>query len=181
MNNLAKQFLENPEQQTAIELLRKIRVENLFNISSHIAQYITQLYPNNINILEEYGISLYYTKEYEKSYNTFKKILSFNGLNQKKSENVIFNQHFSIQYIKDKYTYYNPIKVSKIKTSKNSRLKLVTFSITSCKRFDLFSKTMNSFINCCKDIDLIDEWLCIDDNSSPEDRDKMKQFYPRLR
>ena len=48
------------------------------------------------------------------------------------------------------------------------------FSITTCKRFDLFEKTINSFIQCCKDVLLIDKWLCIDDNSSDTDREKMK-------
>jgi len=37
---------------------------------------------------------------------------------------------------------------------------------------------MNSFLSCCKDIDKIDTWFCVDDNSSEEDRSKMKELYP---
>ncbi|MEI6372039.1 MAG: glycosyltransferase family 25 protein, partial [Nostocales cyanobacterium ELA608] len=51
-------------------------------------------------------------------------------------------------------------------------------SITTCKRFDLFEKTMNSIMNCFEDIDKIDYWICVDDNSSEEDRQKMQKLYP---
>jgi hypothetical protein len=57
----------------------------------------------------------------------------------------------------------------------------VIFTITTCKRYDLFEKTINSFINCVThngDLDLITEWLCVDDNSSQEDRIKMVTNYP---
>ncbi len=55
----------------------------------------------------------------------------------------------------------------------------VIFTITTCKRYDLFEKTMNSYINCAgDDLDMITEWFCVDDNSSNEDRDKMQKNYP---
>jgi FkbM family methyltransferase len=56
--------------------------------------------------------------------------------------------------------------------------RLFTFSITTCKRLDLFVKTMNSFLTCCLDVDLISDWICVDDNSSEEDRKTMKKLYP---
>jgi hypothetical protein len=54
----------------------------------------------------------------------------------------------------------------------------VFLSITSCKRYDLFVKTMNSFLVCCKDITMIDYFFCVDDNSSKEDRKNMLKNYP---
>jgi len=54
----------------------------------------------------------------------------------------------------------------------------LTFTVTTCKRYELFVKTINSFIHCCEDIELIDRWICIDDNSSEEDRENMKLNYP---
>jgi len=53
-----------------------------------------------------------------------------------------------------------------------------TFTITTCKRLKLFKRTMNSFINCCKDIDQIGRWICVDDNSSQSDKNSMKKLYP---
>ena len=54
----------------------------------------------------------------------------------------------------------------------------VLLTITSCKRFDLFEKTMNSFINNCIDIHRISGFYCVDDNSSESDRKLMKDKYP---
>lgn len=55
---------------------------------------------------------------------------------------------------------------------------MITFTITSCKRLNLFKESVNSFINSCEDLDLISQWICIDDNSSEEDRREMKTLYP---
>lgn len=62
--------------------------------------------------------------------------------------------------------------------NKTKDFPLITLTITSCKRLDLFVKTINSFMQCCKDIHLIDEWFCVDDNSSIEDRLRMQELYP---
>ena len=66
------------------------------------------------------------------------------------------------------------IKTLPINSNDNS----IIFTITTCKRFDLFEQTMNSFINNCVDIHKITKFLCIDDNSSEEDQRKMKSLYP---
>jgi len=54
----------------------------------------------------------------------------------------------------------------------------IMFSITSCKRLDLFIRTMDAFLANCQDKHLIDEWVCVDDNSSKEDRAIMMEKYP---
>ena len=81
----------------------------------------------------------------------------------------------------DKFCVYNKQVVDKLsgmlyhpdKTSKH-----VTITMTSCKRFDLLQKTINSFLNCCLDLDLVFEWIIIDDNSSEDDKKSMKELYP---
>lgn len=60
----------------------------------------------------------------------------------------------------------------------NSNSSNLTFTITTCKRFNYFKHTMDTFLTRCLDVDLIDKWLCVDDNSSPEDRKKMQETYP---
>lgn len=81
----------------------------------------------------------------------------------------MFNEDELIQYP----TNIVDTIVNKVTNNNN-----ITFTITTCKRFDLFQKTMNSFLHCCEDIHLIDRWICIDDNSSLEDRTKMLSLYP---
>ena len=52
------------------------------------------------------------------------------------------------------------------------------FTITTCKRLDLFASTMNSFLRNCQDISKISYFICVDDNSSTEDRKVMERLYP---
>ena len=94
----------------------------------------------------------------------------------------ILSSHLNLSNKYDLYNYYNNELVNKITEHVNTVIdKKITFSITTCKRFDLFEKTINSFINCCNDILLIDEYIGIDDNSTEEDRNKMKNLYPFIK
>jgi tetratricopeptide (TPR) repeat protein len=54
----------------------------------------------------------------------------------------------------------------------------VMLSVTTCKRFDLFEKTMNSIQNTWTDLDDVDLFYCVDDGSSKEDRAKMIAQFP---
>jgi tetratricopeptide (TPR) repeat protein len=54
----------------------------------------------------------------------------------------------------------------------------VIITFTTCKRLDLFQQTVNSILNMWTDINMIDYWYCVDDNSSEEDRAKMRHAYP---
>jgi glycosyltransferase involved in cell wall biosynthesis len=54
----------------------------------------------------------------------------------------------------------------------------VVLTITTCKRLDLFEQTMNSIIHTWTDLNMVDYFFCVDDNSSAEDRAHMKELYP---
>ena len=54
----------------------------------------------------------------------------------------------------------------------------VMLTVTTCKRLDLFTKTVNSILNMWTDVDQIDYFYCVDDNSSEEDRVAMQTQYP---
>lgn len=57
--------------------------------------------------------------------------------------------------------------------------KSIIITMTTCRRYNLFEQTVNSFLNCCKDLeDYIVSWITVDDNSSTEDREAMKRDYP---
>lgn len=60
----------------------------------------------------------------------------------------------------------------------NSKSPKVFLSFTTCKRIDLFQQTVNSLLKHCEDISIVDYWFCVDDNSSRNDRNKMKELYP---
>jgi len=79
-------------------------------------------------------------------------------------------------YIKDASEIIRS-KMNNIINKKNGVSNL-TFTITTCKRLDYFIRTMDQLLYYCKDIELVDEWLCIDDNSSETDRNIMRERYP---
>lgn len=93
----------------------------------------------------------------------------------------------NIDGIKDKTLVYPKTRIKSIcqnmhkslsdLSDKDKSLK-TSLTITTCKRYDNFSKTINSFINCCIDYNKIGRWVCVDDNSSEEDRKKMRKEYP---
>ena len=74
--------------------------------------------------------------------------------------------------IKTHLTKYNKF------TCKNKDKPKIFLSFTTCKRFDLFKQTINSILNHWTDIDKVDYWFCVDDNSSEYDRKKMQISYP---
>ena len=57
----------------------------------------------------------------------------------------------------------------------------IFISFTTCKRLDLFKETVYSMLNHWNDIDKIDYWFCVDDNSSNEDRTQMKKLFPWIK
>lgn len=54
----------------------------------------------------------------------------------------------------------------------------VILTMTTCKRYDLFKKTMDSILYFWEDINKIDKFVIIDDDSSEEDKNLMIQNYP---
>jgi hypothetical protein len=78
------------------------------------------------------------------------------------------------------YPYEIVQHLTKIKQRRNSSDPKIgiTLFILSCKRYELFTRTVNSFLNACMDLDLIDEWICVDDNSHENERAAMQAIYP---
>lgn len=54
----------------------------------------------------------------------------------------------------------------------------ITFTMTTFDRHHLFTKTIDSFLSTCLDLDLINRWVISDDGSPQSDIDKMKKSYP---
>ena len=68
--------------------------------------------------------------------------------------------------------------LSKKTSGANVKKPRVMLTVTTCKRFDLFEQTMNSILKNWLDLDKVDYFFCVDDNSSNEDRKKMLTQYP---
>lgn len=177
LDSISNDFLQTPTEDNALSILKYTRYNNLFNIGIILGKFFSSLFPKSVHILEEFAINAYYAKKYPTSYDIFNQALELRGLDENTSSKLLFNQHFSINPVCDRYTTYEIKKVREIMERPKSKLPMVTLSITTCKRFDLFHITMNTILNCI-DINMIDKWLCVDDNSTEEDRIKMKNLYP---
>ena len=57
----------------------------------------------------------------------------------------------------------------------------VTLTITTCKRFESFVRTMDALMKHCTDFAYFQEVLVVDDSSSESDRNLMKETYPFIR
>ena len=171
-------FLKSNTENNAINLMQTFRLNGLYYIGVFLGKFLEKQFPHSIQIKEEYAINAYHTQQYEKSYDIFNRILNMKGISQSVVSRSMFNQHFSINHVANRYVYYNIEKIKQIQNKPVSQFPLVTFTITSCKRLDLFKQSVNSFLNSCIDLDKIDRWFCVDDNSSNEDRETMKTLYP---
>jgi GR25 family glycosyltransferase involved in LPS biosynthesis len=177
IDTIIHNFILSPSEPNAVNVIRLLRSANLFHLSVIISEYLSNMFPGSTDIKDECAISSYYINNHEKAFNIHEDCLAMRGLTQDRAWRLLFNQHFSINQVADRYTFYNKEKIDGILNRKQSDFPLVTLTITTCKRFDLFEKTINSIINCV-DIDQIDFWFCVDDNSSDDDRQKMKELYP---
>lgn len=90
----------------------------------------------------------------------------------------LFNHQFFIEKLEGLTTASDITAQKPHRYPAPSRLPLITFSITTCRRLHLFKATMTAFMENFKDINLIHRWICIDDNSSEEDREEMKKGWP---
>jgi len=177
IDELAYAFLKEPNEKYAVDLVIKLIDEKKLSVAILLCEYFDKIFPNSFFIKDQHALANFYNGNYEKSYDQYSDALKLRGLDESQITHLINSQHYIIDHIADRYIFYNEELVKKICNKKKSVLPRVTLSITTCKRFDLFEKTINSIINCF-DIDMIDNWLCVDDNSSEEDREKMKKLYP---
>lgn len=171
-------FLNDGKISDAIRVLNETKKNKMYNACIELCTFFEKIFPKNFEILYSLSECFFFVGKYGESYETLYKIISTLTLDENILHEIGKTQASCIPYIEDAYIYYNENMVKKISNRKQTQFPLITLTMTSCKRYDLFQKTVNSFLNCCLDIDRIDKWICIDDNSSEEDRVKMKEKYP---
>lgn len=104
------------------------------------------------------------------------------NLESAQSQLVFFNERLKSLHTDFKYEY--PAKViQEIMTNQNGIKQRgvggqIVLTMTTCKRMNLFLKTINSFLTNTVDLDLISRWIIVDDNSTENDRQIMKKLYP---
>jgi GR25 family glycosyltransferase involved in LPS biosynthesis len=177
LESLLESFLRCGDVKSAREVVEMCSSKELYNISLLFGEYFTEVF-NDTVISLNMANSAYKLLRYNLCYDLYEKIIRQCNLGESLVSEIVESQKVCIKYISDRYSSYNKTIVDTILNKKPKQFPLVTFTVTTCKRYDLFTESMNSFLNCCTDLHRIDNWLCVDDNSSQEDREKMRQNYP---
>lgn len=177
-NILCKKIVSNYEEQDVITIIRHCNNNKLYNLGKLLCKFFEKDFEWSLEIKEEYASICYNLKEYTQAHNIYNKLLCLTNIDEKKAKEILHKKHYVIPHVENNYNYYNIEKIQNIKNQKKSLIPKITLTMTTCKRLELFKQTMNTFLNCCEDIHLIDNWICIDDNSSEEDRKEMLKLYP---
>jgi GR25 family glycosyltransferase involved in LPS biosynthesis len=160
IENLIQEYLLQNNQNSLSSLFEYLKNNKLYSLGIILALYFSKNNKDVLPILADFYLLN------NDNYNSF---LIYDQLNSNKDLIKV------IPKIINNFNYYNPKIIQNIIPNLDSQ---ITFSITTCKRFDLFCQSINSFINCCTDIHLVNEWILVDDNSSEQDRQKMQELYP---
>ena len=157
---------------------KKILINKIISYDKlkHILSYLN-VYENFLE-QDKYSYNLFY------SINHILKII--NNKNEKIEPdiiniwNVLFklnNTYLTKPEISITWNKLNKISSYNEQYKQYTKFPTVFISFTTCKRFDLFQQTVNSILNHWTDVDKINYWFCVDDNSSDEDREQMKNNY----
>jgi GT2 family glycosyltransferase len=128
--------------------------------------------------LDEQAISAFYCSFPEEAFDLCSELLDHRALPDSDRTRIEKNRDYSVPALKDGFLRYDPDHVARLAARQPSAAPRVTLTVTSCKRLNLFISTISSFLNACTDIDLVDRFVCVDDNSSNEDRAEMRRLFP---
>ena len=191
LNNIKNMLIQEYKIYCTNEMLHFYKKINDINNHTNLCKYIIE--SNNITINnthrieEQIKLHLLNADLYKKmgdivnpasnnlqAFNEYSNILKYHILKEDEERTLYTIRDILIDTFKDIFLEYPQEKISRIRNTEGN----ILFSITTCKRFDLFEKTMNSFINCCNDINLINKWICVDDNSSIRRQDENGKIIP---
>lgn len=159
--------------------MRELRCRRQYHLATALGRELLQVYPNSNIIREEMALSHYWidSDDVDRKYKGNRLLNEIDESRHGDADllsRVHFNKKFFMQVL-DKHEEARPFKPYDVSLCK---LPLVTFSVTTCRRLDLFIRTMTGFLENCLDRHLIHRWICVDDNSSEEDRAAMKEMFP---
>lgn len=162
-------------QELSCNSLHCLRIAGEYEQLVRMGEYLACIMPSDPNVYEELCIGYYHTGNKRKSYTCIEKIFQLRPrdsailnravVNKKLFEKNFVEEHWTPSFVPEVGTYF----------------KVVTVTVTSCKRLPLFIRTMDSFLRCCVDKSIIKEFVCFDDNSCDDDRMVMTELFPFMR
>lgn len=128
--------------------------------------------------LDEQALAAFHAGLPEESFGLSSELLEKRDLPDGDRGRVEANRDLAVPLVKDAFLAYDADLVRRLASRPSPGAGRVTLSVTTCRRLDLFTGTVCSFLNACEDLDLVDRFLCVDDGSSEEDRAEMRRLFP---
>ncbi len=129
-------------------------------------------------LADERAISAHYLGFHEETVTRCEVLLASPYLPDHQRERILANRDTSLPHLRDGHLRHHPAVVAALAARPTRSAPQVTLTITTCRRRELFERTVDSFLSCCTDHDRIDRWICIDDGSDEADRAAMRARYP---
>jgi GR25 family glycosyltransferase involved in LPS biosynthesis/GT2 family glycosyltransferase len=174
---LLLQFMKDGKSETILNLLKFLKQHKYYYLFIYLAEIVEEIFVYDLEFESILADVYKQINLHEKSYNLYNDILTSSKLNPTDVKKIIKEQQSLIPHVR----LHSEYPQEKIQMIKPYKIPFITLTITTCKRLELFKRTINSFINCCTDYHFISYWICIDDNSSESDREEMKRLYPFFR
>lgn len=161
-------------------LIIQLRQSEKYYACAYLAEEFLKMYHKSNILRDEYAFCCFYINKNQKGLELLNEIEEDRHGNTDLMERVLYNKKLFLNFFED-----SDPTIWKTSTEENTnkdysviKIHTVTFSTTTCRRLDLFVKSMDAFLINCVDKYLISRWICVDDNSSNEDRKIMKEKYP---
>ena len=132
-------------------------------------------------VKDELSICEYFVGRVPESFELCTQLLAYADLPESERERVLLNRTFATPHMQVVASVYPDAIVARLTARRavaSDASSQITLTITTCRRFDLFTQSVNSFLNCCLDLECISRWICVDDGSSDADRARMQTLYP---
>jgi hypothetical protein len=105
----------------------------------------------SVSFLDSFSICAYYSENVDEAFDIMTHLLNDRELDESMRKRINSNRHYTIPQVKNNYVQYPAHIVKTLCQPDNNSKRVVTFTITTCKRTPLFMQTINSFLQCCLD------------------------------
>lgn len=131
-----------------------------------------------LNALDEQAICAYWLGEYEESFALCQRLLTRSDLDDTTRTRIVTNRDFSVPAaLAAAETYPAELAQSLRRGNRDCE---VTVTVVTGSALRTLEHTLNTFLNCCADLDRVGRFLLIDTGLTDADRDHLTGRYPFL-
>lgn len=163
--------------------LIRLRHEQRFQEALELGKELLTFLPTFVRLLEEMVLIFYCANQKEKAYRCAERILLLRPVDKDVLARALFNTGLMADlYIAEQWAPSGGLGLwTPSGRALQGPVKQIVLTVTTCKRLDLFERTIKSFVRSCINLDWITTFICVDDNSSTSDRVLMGKRYPFFR